>query len=55
MNITETNTKEQTFTNLILGMDESNKDTKERQDNSNNTITFKKTSNSHENNESEEI
>ena len=31
MKITETKTKEETFTDLILGMEESNKDTTETQ------------------------
>ena len=42
--------------NLILGAEENNKDTTEnpRQDNSNDTITFKQKRNNHQNNESEE-
>ena len=57
MNITEIKTKEETFIDLILGTEESNKDTQRnpRQDNSKNKITFKQTSSNHQNNESEEI
>ena len=55
MDITETKTKEQTFTDLILGTEETNKDATETQGNSNNAITFKQKSNNHQNNESEEI
>ena len=44
MNVTETKTKEETFTDLILGTEENK-----------NVITFKQTSNNHQNNESEEI
>ena len=44
MNVTETKTKEETFTDLILGTEENS-----------NVITFKQTSNNHQNNESEKI
>ena len=56
MTITKTKTKGQTFTDLILGTKEINKDTtKPRQDNSNNAINFKQKRNNHQNNESKEI
>ena len=53
MNITETKIKEETFTDLILGTEENNKDTTETYDRA--TWYIKQASNNHQSNESEEI
>ena len=56
MSITQAETIEETIADLILGMEESNKDTTESQAkvNSSNDITFQQANNNHQNNESEE-
>ena len=55
MNITETKTKEETFTDLILGTEQQGNNRISRQDNFKNVIIFQQTNSNHQNNESEEI
>ena len=56
MNITKTNTKEETFTNVLLGKEENNKDATETQGKTTQrVINFKETSNNHQNQKRLEI